>query len=205
VSTVAFVVFAVAALVDWFAVGLDERRVEWVAKPVATLALVVVAASLDGPFGARQVWFAVALALSLAGDVFLMLPKDRFVPGLASFLLGHVTYVVGFWVEGDASAVGALAGAVGVGIVLAAVAPRIVTRVGGELRAPVVVYMGVIAAMFVSAAANGPTLAIVGAGAFVVSDSVLAWNKFVRPLAWAPVGIMVTYHVAQAALALSLA
>ncbi len=33
--------------------------------------------------------------LSLAGDVFLMLPEKWFVAGLGSFLLGHLAYIVG--------------------------------------------------------------------------------------------------------------
>ena len=41
-----------------------------------------------------------ALVLSLAGDVFLMLPQDLFVFGLASFLLGHIAYIVGMHVDG---------------------------------------------------------------------------------------------------------
>ena len=47
-----------------------------------------------------------ALVLCLAGDVFLMLPADRFVPGLASFLLAHLAFTVGFLLEpGDVAAV----------------------------------------------------------------------------------------------------
>ena len=46
-------------------------------------------------------WFVVALVFSLAGDVFLMLPnEDLFVPGLGSFLVGHVAYIVGLLVAG---------------------------------------------------------------------------------------------------------
>ena len=37
-----------------------------------------------------------------------------------------------------------------------------------------------------------------GATVFAASDSILAVNRFVRPLAWAPVAVMVTYHVGQA-------
>ena len=40
--------------------------------------------------------FVVALVFSLIGDVFLMLPGERwFVFGLGSFLAGHLAYVVG--------------------------------------------------------------------------------------------------------------
>src|SRR3546814_4779076 len=48
---------------------------------------------------AVRAWFIAALVLSLAGDVFLMLPKDLFVFGLRSFLLGHIAYVVGMHVD----------------------------------------------------------------------------------------------------------
>jgi hypothetical protein len=44
----------------------------------------------------------------------------------------------------------------------------------------------------------------VGASLFFASDSLIAWNRFVRPRAWAPVAIMVTYHLGQAGLVTSL-
>lgn len=37
-----------------------------------------------------------ALLFSLAGDVFLMLPGNYFIPGLASFLVAHVFYIALF-------------------------------------------------------------------------------------------------------------
>ena len=54
----------------------------------------------------RQVWFVVALVFSLVGDVALMLDSDRFVLGLGAFLVAHVAYIVGFWI--DPPAVGAV-------------------------------------------------------------------------------------------------
>jgi len=208
-SWVALAVAGVAAVADWWAVARGDTRVEYVAKPLATLALLVVAASVDTDLGGRQGWFVAALALSLAGDVFLMLPQDRFIPGLVSFLLGHVAYVVGFWVDDRPGGVGLVVGIVLVGTVVLVLAGRILAglRASGEseLAVPVSVYMAVIAAMAISATGAGPALAIAGAWLFLASDALLAWNKFVRPVAWAPVGIMVTYHLAQAGLALSLA
>ena len=65
-------------------------------------------------------------------------------------------------------------------------------------------YMGVISVMVACAIGNGDPRAIAGAGLFMFSDSLIAWNRFVRPLAWAPVTIMVTYHLGQAGLVLSL-
>jgi uncharacterized membrane protein YhhN len=66
------------------------------------------------------------------------------------------------------------------------------------------VYMLVISAMVASALATGNAAAIAGALTFEASDALIAWNRFVRPLRWAPVTIMITYHVGQAGLVLSL-
>lgn len=41
-------------------------------------------------------WILLGLCLSLAGDVLLMLPSDRFIQGLAAFLVAHLCYNVGF-------------------------------------------------------------------------------------------------------------
>ncbi|MCD6285147.1 MAG: hypothetical protein J7M39_04450, partial [Anaerolineae bacterium] len=47
--------------------------------------------------GHLALWFVVALVFSLAGDIFLMLPDEKwFVPGLLAFLVGHLCYIVGF-------------------------------------------------------------------------------------------------------------
>ena len=39
---------------------------------------------------------------------------------------------------------------------------------------------------------------------YMISDSLIGEQRFVQPRAWQPVGIMVTYHLAQALLVLSL-
>ena len=57
--------------------------------------LIGCALALDPDDDAVRTWFVAALVLCLIGDVFLMLPQDLFVFGLASFLLGHLAYIVG--------------------------------------------------------------------------------------------------------------
>jgi len=64
--------------------------------------------------------------------------------------------------------------------------------------------MAVISAMLATALATGNVLAAAGAVLFVASDSMIAWDRFVRRFAWAPVAIMVTYHLGQAGLVASL-
>lgn len=198
----------VVAAIDWWAVGTDRRRVEYVAKPLTMVVLIAAALALDPVDGTARTWFVVALVLSLAGDVFLMLPRDLFVPGLTSFLLGHVAYIVGL-LSLDTSVVGL---AVGVGIVAVALpwlGLRILraVRTGSEpeLAVPVTAYVLVISAMVISAGASGSAIALAGAVSFYVSDALIAWTRFIQPLAWGRVAVMVTYHAAQIALVASLA
>jgi uncharacterized membrane protein YhhN len=195
------------AVGDW---GAKLRRVAWleyVCKP-AVLAALVVAAATVAPMhdaGTRRAWFVAALACSLAGDVLLMLPVDAFIAGLAAFLVGHVLFVAGFWSHGPSGAAFAIV-LVAVVAVLSPVAGRILKalRHRKELAGPVALYMAVIAVMAASAFASGDVYAGLGAAFFVVSDAMIAWNRFVRPFAAAEVGIMVTYHLGQVGLVLSL-
>ena len=64
--------------------------------------------------------------------------------------------------------------------------------------------MVVISAMAVGAIGGGNEVAIAGALIFMASDSLIAETRFVKERAWHSVGIMVTYHLALAGLALSI-
>jgi len=210
VTVAAIVLFAAAGLFatgDWTARLRHDRRLEYICKPATLLALIAAAVALSpaSEWGARRWWFVAALVFSLAGDVLLMVPADLFVAGLAAFLVGHLSYLAGFWVRGP----GAVALAVSAAAVAAVVSPlaaRILKALREQppLRRPVVLYMVVISAMLATALATGNVVAGVGAALFVSSDTMIAWNRFVRPFRAADVGIMVTYHRGQAALVLSL-
>ncbi|HAS09946.1 MAG TPA: hypothetical protein DCS55_05405 [Acidimicrobiaceae bacterium] len=197
----------VVAAVDWWAVATDRRRVEYVAKPLTMVVLIAAALALDPVDGTARTWFVVALVLSLAGDVFLMLPRDLFVPGLASFLLGHVAYIVGLWILGTSRS-GLAAGVAIIVVALPLLGQRILQAVRAgdepELTVPVSAYMLVISVMVISAGASGSAVALAGAVSFYVSDALIAWTRFIQPLAWGRVAVMVTYHAAQIALVASL-
>ncbi len=197
------VVAAVFAVGNWIAVARGTKPLEYVCKPATLAALVGVALTLDPVHSDVRAWFVAALVLSLAGDVFLMLPGDRFIPGLISFLLGHIAYVVGLNLHGG-SAAALVAAALPVLVVAGFLGRRFLAAADRDLAAPLVAYMLVISAMVTSAWASGNALAAAGATSFFASDGLIAETRFVRPRRWAPVTIMVTYHVGQALLVVSL-
>jgi len=211
-NTAACAVLAIAgvlAIGDWIVVApsVAAKRIEYVLKPATTLGLLIVAVVLDPERDAQRTWFVVAVALSLAGDVFLMLPRDAFVPGLASFLLAHVAYIVGFTLEPHRGV--AVIVATGVVLLAAATVGRRVLAAARSsedpsIAVPVAVYMTAISVMVVLAAGTAETFAVLGAGLFFASDSLIAWDRFVSPFRWARPAIMVTYHLAQAGLIVSL-
>jgi len=191
------ILFAVAAVVDWLAVGRENRTVEYIAKPAALAFLLLYADTLPGT---SQMLLA-ALLFSLLGDVYLMLPADLFLAGLGAFLLGHVAYVGAF-------AVSLSSRLLWFAVVLALSSPlalRILRSVGdARLRVPVACYIAVIALMVSSAIASRSVPAIAGALLFFASDAMIAWNRFVKPFGWARVGIIVTYHLGQLGLVIGL-
>ena len=178
------------------------RRLVYGCKPAATLLILVLAATAPDPVSRTYQALVVAgLLLSLAGDVFLMLPRDRFVAGLAAFLLAHLAYIAAF-APGTISALG-LAG-LGVLLIAAALLVRGMWPRLGTLRVPVLLYAAALTAMAWQAleryAALGTAAALaaaVGAGLFVVSDAVLAWERFVRRSRWSGAVVMATYYAAQ--------
>ena len=206
----AFVLLALAlaaAAFDWVAVHQQQRLLEYVCKPLTLGLLVACALALDPSDEAVRAWFVAALVLCLIGDVFLMLPQDLFVFGLGSFLLGHVAYIVGMHVDG-VDGIRFLIGIVIVMVLLALIGTRILRGVRAgpepELAGPVVAYMFVISAMVASAIGVGHPAGVIGASLFFASDALIAWNRFIGETRQGALAIIITYHLAQVGLVLSL-
>lgn len=195
---------AVAALANWYSRVIVNDRLELISKPLTTVGAIAIAALADGPRPATVV-AVVALVLCLLGDVALLPVVDRFVVGLAAFLLAHIAFIVMFAKRGfDRWALSGVA-IIGVAALLGTVAPPIVRGAAAKgFGVPVRAYLVVISSMCVLGWATGNWLIMLGATAFIVSDSILGWGQFVSERRWMHLAIMVTYHVAIVSLALSL-
>lgn len=198
---------AAFAVGDWLAVHRGSKRAEYLLKPATLVALILCASTLDPSDDARRWWFVAALVFSLAGDVFLMLPADLFVAGLASFLVGHLAYVAG-WFAADVEPSKVVLFVLIVLLLTVPVLLRLIKALRSKDRhgliPPVVVYSVAIAGMVGATVAGGIGWGIAGALLFLCSDLMIAWSRFVTAWPHHKLAIIVTYHLGQAGLITSL-
>jgi uncharacterized membrane protein YhhN len=196
---------ALVAVGDWGAVSQRLFRVEYVLKPLTLILLI--AAALSADLGPAQPWVVVALVFGLLGDVGLMLsraeamtPDGPFLLGLASFLVGHLCYLVGFTRHG-VHTLNVLAGVLIVGGAAALTLPQVLggarRSAGDRLMAVVAAYAVVLAGMAVLAVGTGSPATAVGGLLFLASDLAIAYERFVKKIPRGPMAVIVTYHLAQ--------
>jgi uncharacterized membrane protein YhhN len=184
-------------------VELGGLSLGYLFMPLTTLLILLLAATAPQSSGPRYQWGVVAgLLFSLAGDVCLMLPKDLFLAGLLAFLVAHVCYLVAFTADCRfAARLVPFAVCGGIGLVVLVV---LWARLPAALRLPVVLYAGALLAMAAQAASRAvelravpATAAAIGAGLFVVSDTLLVINRFGCDLPASRLLVLGTYFTAQ--------
>lgn len=184
---------------------------QWVllalAKPLTTMLLIALAWQRAGE-GRRRGAILAGLVLSLFGDIALLWPQQGFLPGLVSFLLAHLAYLVAFTTR---TRFAARALPFAIYALLAALALSVLwPGVPATLRVPVIAYVACLASMAAQAAcaamAEGGLArrAAIGGAFFMLSDTLLAFNKFAAPFTLAPLAVLSTYWIAQAFIATSL-
>ena len=206
IAAIALAAAVVVALVHWYAVAVANRRLLKITKPVVMVLLIVAALTLSPESQSMRNWFVAGLIFSLAGDVFLMLDREQFIAGLASFLIAHLAYIAGLATRFSSPLAAGMSAIVALGLI-AVIGRRIHAGARDRdrrLGVPVAAYIIVITAMVVAAAATSLPLAIAGAVAFYASDAILGWNRFVEAIPHGRLLTMVTYHLAQVLLTLSL-
>jgi len=161
----------------------------------------------SGITGSIKRYILAALFFSWAGDVLLMfVPKDEifFMLGLSAFLIAHIFYIVFFHhiriketVKGNPWLMVIVV--VYYGALITLLSPYL-----ADMKWPVRVYGIVISFMFMLSmhmlAIKNKTAGkwmMIGALLFVISDSVLAINRFYQPFELAGIVIIVTYGFAQ--------
>src|SRR4030095_4049602 len=199
------ILFAVVAIADLYFVYRQEEGLRFFSKPLLLPLLMVYYLSSVG-LGARFAKLMLAaLVFSWLGDV-LLLRESLFIPGLLAFLIAHIFYII-YFIKIEPGKKGLIRSQplfgipvlVYWGLFLAFLFPYL-----EKLRIPVLVYATVICTMLLcsinlSGKLKRPVflLFVNGALQFVLSDSLLAINKFVFPFWFLPLCVMLTYCSAQ--------
>lgn len=152
----------------------------------------------------------IALLFSWIGDVILLftdLGEIYFIIGLVSFLMAHILYCILFnkqnRVRKKQNKTFFVIGSVLIATYLIGMVSVLMPHLG-DLEIPVSIYATVISIMLLFAFNGllvwqrpGNILVCLGAFFFVVSDSILAVNKFYDPIPKSSFFIMLTYLLAQ--------
>ena len=186
--------FIVLAIEIYFSTTQQNNLVKFT-KPLLMPLLMFMALQLN--IKERNLY--IALFFSLLGDVFLMFGGELyFMLGLGSFLMAHVFYILLFKTHFKFSLLKALPFAAATsGYFL-----FIKGGIGQNLLIPVSVYCIVITLMGIFSAArktniHSYNLVLLGSILFIVSDSLIAFNKFYSPLPGSSFWVMSTYGIAQ--------
>jgi uncharacterized membrane protein YhhN len=180
------------------------RRHIYIFKPLTMVFIWLIAILGQASLPLYKHIIIAGLVFSMAGDVFLMLPSDRFVAGLVAFLVAHLFYIVAFMSEISALKWWPLIPLAIYGILIYIIlAPCL-----GKLKTPVLIYIVVILIMawlawerWSQTSQNGALMAYVGALLFVISDTILAINRFRKTFKLARVLNLTTYFAAQCLIA----
>lgn len=138
-------------------------------------------------------FFLAGLALSFFGDLFLLFTWG-FLPGLGSFLLAHVFYIISFRkkIQNTIWKFWPVVLGLYASILLVFLFPYL-----KEMKIPVTIYAAVISVMMYSAIKTNNRNLTIGALLFLISDTVLSINLFLKPLMILNLLVMITYVLAQ--------
>jgi uncharacterized membrane protein YhhN len=200
--------FWILAILDMVGIAANIEMLHFIVKPLLIPALLLLLFYTRSTVPGKNL-LLIGLFFSWMGDVFLLFEYKNalfFIFGLASFLTTHIFYIIYFLRIRSANDSLLKKQPIFIALVLAygitlvwQLYPHL-----GDLKLPVMVYAAVICTMllcslhvFLKVNKKAAGYYFSGAAAFVVSDSLLAINKFYQPFAFAGVFIMLTYCAAQ--------
>jgi uncharacterized membrane protein YhhN len=189
-------------------IQLQNEMIGYISKPLLMIVLIAyfISQTRTIPSGLHP-WVLAALFFSWVGDILLMFqPKNElfFILGLSAFLLAHIFYIIFFHKIRLQEGIRSNAWFLLIVVVYYAILISILGPYLGKMKLPVRVYGIVISFMFMLAMhmlyvknKKPGRWMMGGALLFVISDSLLAINKFYQPVPFAGISIILTYGLAQ--------
>lgn len=199
---IATTLFFIAAIADVWGIITANETLQTVAKPMLlTLLALVYLVSVKKPI----FWYVFGMFLCFVGDVLLMFDgANFFMFGLSAFLLAHVVFikVTSNFLQRDLTVKmisSAFPFVIFFGVLMFLIYPNL-----GEMLVPVAIY-GITISTFGSVTllnyrsekSTENLWLFIGAIIFILSDSLIALDKFYQPNEIYGATIMITYILAQ--------
>lgn len=201
-------IFSIVLAVHLSGIYFGNLIIERITKPLIVILLVIyfIGSTKEISSGLKK-WILFALVFSLAGDVLLLFVTQNpvfFLAGLVAFLVAHIFYIIFFHSIRVLQVVKPkpfllIPVLIYYLVLIAFLSPHL-----GDMKLPVRIYGVVICFMLMLALhilyiknKSAGMLMLTGAILFVISDSVLAINKFYNSFDGAGIIIMLTYGIAQ--------
>ena len=204
----ATLLFGLLTVIELISLQFGFTLLHALAKPLLIPVLIGML-YFSGIAGTKRKWILIGLFFSWLGDLFLLLDSKGtifFIAGLVSFLITHIFYIL-YFLSIDNSAPSLLKKQPLLIVLTLCYGSALVVLLFpylGELKIPVIVYATVICTMLLSSLhiyykTEKPAnlFFFLGAALFVISDSLLAVNKFYQPIPKAGIWIMLSYCAAQ--------
>lgn len=202
--------FVIIAVLHLGSITLGSTVAQYITKPIIVISLLIMlgmGTRLSGRFHKR---LFTGLLFALAGDILLMFVAQNqsfFIYGLIAFLICHLFYISAFYLDFRSAPELDKKGA-RIAIVICALLGMgfyvFIRQNLGILKLPVMAYIFMICFMMMMAVFRNQrvnvlsfNLILYGAMFFIVSDALLAYNRFVQPFNHAHIMIMITYMTAQ--------
>lgn len=202
VKAIPYLILFMAILYIFF-IPAEPQGVKIFFKIIPMLLIIYFAFFIKQTDNKQSTLLLIGLFFCMLGDGLLI----WFVVGLTAFLIGHLFYTASFLTSWHFSWL-RVSTALPIGLYSYIIAGELVKALQSSGQTsfiiPVIAYVCVISIMFWTAIMSGKIAAIFGSGLFVISDTILAWNKFVASLPFAGELIMITYYGAQFLIAYSL-
>lgn len=181
-----------------------NKKFYFYAKPLPILTLIIFRTTtfVQNP-NSIDLLIIFALIFGMSGDLFIIF-DNKFLFGLASFLIGHILYIT-YFLLGDIK--------LNLYATLIISVATVVTLVGmyftknkefkNILIPPIVIYTSVLAFALITAISYDLTkyskllFFSIGLGLFFISDGLLSFDKFVRKFKFTYIFILLTYYLAQ--------
>jgi len=193
-SKILQILLVVVFAIDLFLIFNDQNELRFFTKPLLLPILILMYFSqVNSAKTQLDKLFLAGLTLSFFGDVFLLF-NWGFLPGLGSFLLAHVFYIISFRKKIQKSIWKFWP------IILGLYASILLVFLFSylkEMKIPVLIYAVVISAMMYNALKTHNRNLMIGALLFLISDTLLSVNLFLKPLMILNLLVMITYVSAQ--------